>query len=391
MMPRHALAGLLVLAGLAAAPARAQEPWKASYYPYLLKGPNDQLSLVMHYQYGRAAPYTDIAPRVPFDGSLSLEAAANADGSRSLIGRFKAPQLAEGWRFQLEAGAVRENRIGYFGMGNDAPGAMDNGARYETRVGRSRILARADLTRRLVGPLHVTVGAGLVGASYRPLPGSSRFGNGVMVPMGCPDGPESLCLTTMSTVESDDATARVGLVLDTRDSEYLTTRGIVLEAGLLAGTANDGYRGSYASARAYVPVWMGGVLAGRVMARHLSEAAPLDARYAVEAWERAIPVLGGPESHRSFVFGRYTGRDLLLANLELRQTLIDLGDFGAVGVLAFMDAGRAVEGLTEESRKLHVGGGAGLTLRILRSTVLGFNFAGGGDGYRFSMGTGWAF
>lgn len=381
----------LVLAGLAVMPGMAQEPWKASYYPYLLKGPNDKLSLVIHYQYGRAAPYTDVAPRVPFDGSVSLEAAANADGSRSLMGRFKAPQLADGWRFQLEAGAVRENRFGYFGLGNDVHGATPDGSRYETRVGRSRVLVRADLTRRLVGPLYVTAGAGLLGARYRPLPGPSRFGNAVTVPMGCPDGPESLCLTTVSTVESDDATARVGLVLDTRDSEYLTSRGMVLEAGMLAGTASSGYRGSYASARAYVPLWMGGVLAGRVMARHLSEAAPLDARYAVEAWERAIPVLGGPESHRSFVFGRYAGRDLLLANLELRQTLIDLGDFGAVGVLAFVDAGRAVEGVPGESRDLHLGGGAGLTLRILRSTVLGFNFAGGGDGYRFSMGTGWAF
>lgn len=388
-MHRHALAGLLVLAGLAAAPAGAQEPWKASYYPYLLKGPNDQLSLVMHYQYGRAAPYTDVAPRVPFDGSLSLEAAANVDGSRSLMGRFKAPQLAEGWRFQFEAGAVRENRFGYFGRGNDVPSAAEGGPRYDTRVSRSRVIVRADITRRLAGPLHLTVGAGFTDAGLSSLPGGSRFRDDWAPLLGCPEpGP---CPQPSAVVESSDATARVGLVLDTRDSEYLTTRGVVLEAGLLAGTANDGYRGSYASARAYVPVWMGGVLAGRVMARHLSEEAPLDARYAVEAWERAIPVLGGPESHRSFVFGRYTGRDLLLANLELRQTLIDLGDFGAVGVLAFMDAGRAVEGLPAESRKLHVGGGAGPTLRILRSTVLGFNFAGGGDGYRFSMGTGWAF
>lgn len=390
-MTRFLLVSMLTLAGLGVTPASAQEPWKASYYPYLLKGPNDKLSLVLHYQYGRAAPYTDVAPRVPFDGSLSAEVAANADGSRSLVGRFKAPQLADGWRFQLEAGAVRDNRFGYFGMGNDAPAATDDGPRYETRVGRSRWLARADVTRRLVGPLHLTAGAGLVRASYRPLPGTSRFSNGTMVPMGCPDGPESLCLTAVSGVESDDATARLGLVLDTRDSEYLTTRGVVLEAGVLAGSANDGYRGTYASARAYVPIWMGAVLAGRVMGRHLSKEAPLDARYAVEAWERAIPVLGGPESHRSFVLGRYTGRDLLLANLEFRQTLLDLGDFGAVGVLAFLDAGRAVEGLPGESRDLHVGGGAGLTLRILRSTVLGFNFAGGGDGYRFSMGTGWAF
>lgn len=44
-----------------------------------------------------------------------------------------------------------------------------------------------------------------------------------------------------------------------------------------------------------------------------------------------------------------------------------------------------------ESNTLHVGGGGGLALRILRSTVLQFNFAGGPDGFLFSIGTGWAF
>jgi hypothetical protein len=38
-----------------------------------------------------------------------------------------------------------------------------------------------------------------------------------------------------------------------------------------------------------------------------------------------------------------------------------------------------------------IGGGAGLALRILRTTVLQFNFAGGPDGFLFSMGTGWMF
>ncbi len=33
----------------------AQEPWKNSYYPYVLKGPNDKTSLVFHYHYGQAA------------------------------------------------------------------------------------------------------------------------------------------------------------------------------------------------------------------------------------------------------------------------------------------------------------------------------------------------
>ena len=71
------VAGALVWLG--SGPLAAQEPWKASYYPYLVKGPNDQLSFVMHYQYGQAADYMD---RVPFTKSLSLEGGINGSGSR---------------------------------------------------------------------------------------------------------------------------------------------------------------------------------------------------------------------------------------------------------------------------------------------------------------------
>ena len=118
---RRFLAG--ALAGLVlAAPLAAQEPWRASYYPYPLKGPNDQLSLVLHYQIGQAADYAD---RVPFGRSFSVEAGINASGSRFLVTRFKAPRMADGWRLYGEAGAVRENRFGYFGLGNDTEEADD--------------------------------------------------------------------------------------------------------------------------------------------------------------------------------------------------------------------------------------------------------------------------
>jgi hypothetical protein len=62
-------------------------------------------------------------------------------------------------------------------------------------------------------------------------------------------------------------------------------------------------------------------------------------------------------------------------------------------LIAFLDAGRVFEGeswkLTLDDMK--VGGGGGVGLRIMRGTVLTFNFAGGPDGYNFSWGTGWMF
>jgi len=380
-------AALLLAAVVLPAAAAAQEPWKNSYYPYVLKGPNDKTSLILHYQYGQAADYE---ARFPFDASVSLEGGANADGSWSGMARFKAPGLVDGWRFQVEAGAVRENRFGYFGLGNDAPEEQPGpGQEYESRVGRTRYLARADVTREIVGPLHLNVGVAFVNADFRILPGSSRFqGDHQFQP---PCLPEVLCQPIEIDPGGSDFTGRVALVLDTRDSEFMTTRGVLLEGGAMFGTGGEGYSGYYGVARGFVPLWMGAVLGGRVMGRHLSEETTLDARYEVQTWERAVPVMGGPESHRSFIYGRYAGRDLILGNLELRQTILDLADFGAVGVVAFLDAGRVQEGYEGESDDLRIGGGGGISLRILRSTQLGLNFAGGPDGFLFSMGTGWSF
>ena len=57
---------------------------------------------------------------------------------------------------------------------------------------------------------------------------------------------------------------------------------------------------------------------------------------------------------------------------------------------------RQVTSLDEFLRKSRArfgggGGGGGIALRILRSTIFTFNFAGGPDGFNFSVGNGWMF
>jgi hypothetical protein len=383
MLLRRLVLALLLAGG--AGSVSAQEPWKDSYYPYFLKGPNDKVSLVLHYHYGQAADYMD---RVPFNGSLSAEAGANADGSRFLVARFKGPMLVRGWRFYAEAGSVRENRFGYYGLGNDSEELPADGGSYVNRVGRTRTYGQVEVTRRIAGPLQLAVAGGVTRAGFRTLPGESRFRDDYFVVPPClPAG----CAPPPGDPSATDASLRVSLVLDTRDSEFQTTRGVFVEGGWLGGTGGEGYGSWYGIARGYVNPWFGGVLAARVAARTMDQGAPLDARFGLSSWERNVPVLGGPESHRSFVYGRYAGRDLLMANLELRHTILDFADFGAIGATAFVDAGRVNEGLPDESKSLHVGGGGGLFLRILRSTLLSFNFAGGADGFKFSMATGYGF
>jgi len=77
----------------------------------------------------------------------------------------------------------------------------------------------------------------------------------------------------------------------------------------------------------------------------------------------------------------------------VRHDLLPLGDLGAITLLGFIDAGRVFEGesfrLTTDD--LHVGGGGGVAVRLLRSTIFVFNFAGGGDEFNFTMSTSWMF
>ena len=384
------LAGGLALLVVAASPAAAQDdmPWAASYYPYVVKGPNDKLSLVLHYQYAQNADYYDA---VPFAKSFSAEAGANADGGRFLVARFKGPRIAPGWRLFAEAGAVREARFGYYGLGNDTEEIDDPDNPYATRIRRNRYYAQVDGTRHVAGPLQVFLGGGIVRAEYSALPGASVAQGDCFGFMNTPT-PQTIAAQPAGDCSGDtDAWGRLGFAVDTRDREMVTSRGVLLEAGVFAGSGGDGYSGLYGIAQGFVSPREGLVLGARALGRAMSDGAPLDARYRMPAWERDIPTLGGPYSHRSFIYGRYTGRHVLLGNLEARQDILNFGDYGAITAVGFLDAGRVHEGVPEESDDLHVGGGGGLALRILRSTVLTFNFAGGPDGFLFSMGTGWAF
>jgi len=396
MNRRPALTLLAALAAAGTVPLRAQVPWVASYYPYVVKGPNDKLSIVLHYHYAQNADYDQ---PVPFAGSFSAEGGWNADGSLFGVARFKAPLLVEGWRFYGEAGAVHETRYGYFGLGNDTEKTDDPANRYLNRARRTRYYAQGDVTKSLEGPVSLVAGVGVVNAKYTTLPGQSELGY-ECTPVQPGPFHRGRPLDSSFCEADTDVYGRLAVVVDTRDVEFVTLRGVMLEAGAYwgSGGGGDGYGGVYGIAKGFASPREGTVLAARLAGRVLGGDPSLDARHRLPAWERTIDVLGGPESHRSFVYGRYTGRDLLLLNAEVRQDILNLGDYGALSALVFFDAGSVSEwsgdaaaDASYDSATLHLGGGGGLVLRILRSTVLTFNFAGGGDGFLFSMGTGWAF
>jgi outer membrane protein assembly factor BamA len=386
--PRIRALAALVAAALVAAPLPAQDstvaapdpaPWRTNYFPYLIANPATGLMLVAHLDHFRQADYF---ARVPNDAFVSVDAGLSAQGSRLFIGRFRAPQLVNGWRFALDAGTSRESRFGYSGF-LPTDSMPDN---KEDRVHRTRYLLKAEITRTISGPLAIAAMAGVERTRWSRLPGTTAF--------AADYGDDQV---------ETGGVGRLSLVLDARDREFLTSKGILAEAGVLfggGGEHRDGdvvsrgaYGGWYAHLRGYLSPRSGTLLAARLAARSVGETATLQARNTLPGWEGDVDALGGPHAHRSVLPGRMAGRGLLLGSFEVRHNLLDVGDYGAVTVIGFLDGGRVFEAedFSLTTRGWKVGGGGGLALRVLRSSLLVFNFAGGPAGFTFSMGTGWAF
>ncbi|MEO8198953.1 MAG: BamA/TamA family outer membrane protein [Gemmatimonadota bacterium] len=372
---RHALiVGALVLGSTRHA---AAQRWVDSRYPYLTSSANDFPMLAARFQWSRGVD--DYLSPLPYSGNLSLDGGLSTRGSYFLTAQFRAPGLKEGWRFASVASVARESRFGFFGVGNDTrfdESLVNDAQPYFYRVKRERSLVQAEITRRLVGHLHVSGAAGFDHTKFNPLPGPSIFRDSF------PDDRED-----------NDVTGRISLIFDTRDNEYNTTRGIMIETGAMAGSGGEGYSRFYGSIRGFVPIRDGAVVAARLLGSATGGTPPLHARFELPMWENTLTVFGGTDSHRAFDDGRFGGEHVLFANLEVRHNIIDLATLGAISAVGFVDAGRVFEGekfrLTTD--KVKVGAGAGLAIRLLRSTIFTFNLARGDEGWNFTINNGWLF
>jgi outer membrane protein assembly factor BamA len=374
---------LLVLLVLSSSALVAQDsetppgtPWRLSYFPYLSGGFNDGPVISMRARYWQPAPYE---ARVTATAALDAAIGFTPQGSRYAVVRFAAPLVWEKWRLLAGLGAERLARFGYFGLGNETEKNDDlvgEDDPFLYRVRRNRYKGVVEVTRQIRGPLGVAVQADVESVKFTTLPGPSLFDNDF--------GDE---------LEEDDVAGRVALVYDTRDVEFNTRQGLLLEAGAQVGSGNDGYTRLYGIFRGYLMVREGTVLAARIVGSGMGGTPTLNARYTLPGWEKGVSVLGGQQSHRALDTGRLAGKGALFGNFEIHHDLLPFGDLGALTLLAFMDAGRVFE---EESWRLtlddmKVGGGGGVALRILRGTIFVFNFAGGPDGFNFNVGSGWMF
>jgi hypothetical protein len=351
-------------------------PWRTSYFPFISGLANDGPVISARIRYWQPAEYE---ARTTYTAALDGATGFSFRGTRYAAVRFRAQGLWKDWRLDASLVAERLARFGYFGLGNDTEFDKDlvtEDTPFPFRFRRIRYEGRVEVTRRIQGPLQAALRFDAGQVRFTTLPGPSRFvedfGNGL---------------------EQDEFSSRLALIFDTRDTEFNTLRGVFAEAGAQVGSGGDGYTRLYGVVRGYVPVREGTVVAARIAGSGMGGTPTLYARFNLPTWNDQVPVLGGEYSHRSFDTGRFAGKGALFGNLEVRHDLLPFGDLGALTLLAFLDAGRVfeAESFRLTTTDLHVGGGGGIALRILRSTIFTFNFAGGPDGFNFSVGNGWMF
>jgi hypothetical protein len=377
LLPRLALALVACATPLAAQDADAGVPWRLSYFPYLQASPNDGVMGIARAIWFQQA---DWDARTTLRRSVAVDAGYSTRDA--WLGRltYADPTIATNWRAHAVLEAGREPR---FGDVRDP-------------VVRERAIARAEVTRRAYGPVHVAV---------QLVARHDRFeGTSALLGRRYPLAPLE---ASGDAISQTDLTARGAVIVDLRDREYEVNSGLLAELGLIAGSAGDGYQGVYGSVRGYVSPRRGTRLAARAAFRSLTETQAVAALHELPQWEAPVTTLGGHGSHRGFGTGHFAGRGLLLGGLELRHDILNMGDFGAITAIAFVDGGRTFADtnstslilLTDRERagRLRLtlddwqwGVGGGIALRVLRAATLTITASGGDGETRWFVGSGWS-
>lgn len=350
-------------------------PWLLSYYPLVGGGLGGGPVVVARVRYFQPSPYEE---RSTYRADLTVEGGIGFHGSRMFQTRLRAPLLTPNLRVNARAGARRNTRENFFGLGNSTVQDFDlpEEDRLRYRVQETRYQFLGDVSHRITGPFLVALGGGVEHTRYISLASNTLFGS-----------------TFGEEITGTDALVGGTLILDTRDNEYDPRNGVVAETGLQFGSGGDGYSRLYGVVRGYKMLDVRTQVAARIGASQLYGDPPLSARYELPAWEDVLAMYGGSSSNRGLRSSRYLGTGVLFSSLELRRELFTSKNAAAVSAILFVDAGRVFEGekvrLTGD--ELHVGAGAGLALRILRSTSLVIDVARGSDTIRFNIGSGWAF
>lgn len=325
-------------------------------------------------------PYID-RPEASF-ARVSLDAGASTQGSYAIILDAQAPAYWDGWRYGLTLSVTRANRLGYYGQGNDTPYDPDSteGHSYFYMVSRVNAGVRAQVQRRIAGPLRALVGGTFEHTDFRDLPGESIF-----------DRDRTAGTITPEEDPFNDAVARVGLVLDSRDLENDPHKGVFAEALINWG---KGYSRTTGGVRAFVHPINRLIIAGRLGAESMSGSPPLSAQMLMESSEGPFVAMGGRRSLRGYHDSRYVGAGKLLGSIEARYGVIWAPRVLEVKLFAFYDAGRVFapgEAIRLTRDGLHHAWGGGAALALMRNTVITFAGGFGTEGAQVTFGTAWSY
>ncbi len=389
---------LLVASGpaVSAQSERIDVPWRLSYFPYLTVSPNDGVMGIARAVYFQQADW---------GGRLSLQRSVEVEAGYSTRDAWKGslvwsePLIADGWRLKAQASIGHQPR---FGNPDD-------------RVERDHAGAWLEVTRRISGPLHVAVR----GAIQREKLEMTLGQHDLLYP-GIPyETPPTFMApnSTPTTIDQTTRSGRLALVLDLRDREYDVNSGALIEGGLMYGSQSHWLDtpniGVYGHVRGWVTPRERTRVTGRVAARAMTGSEEVAHWHEMPQWETPFTTFGGPNSHRGMAVGELAGRSLLLAGLEVRHDILNVGELGAVSLLAFTDGGKSFRDRPgpaicpgPECPPL-VGGehpgtfiftlkdwdwsyGGGIGLRVMRAAMLNITAASSDHGTRFYISSGWA-
>lgn len=368
--------GLGALVGLTAAalPLGAQRVWRSSIYPYVYYSTIDGFWGAAHYT--RSSPLGFTESPEPYAIAVNFDAGASTEGSYRVVADAHVPALWAGWRLRVTLSAARDNRLGFYGLGNDTRYEADSvteGAPHFYQVSRTHQDARVTVQRRLGGPLRVLLGADVIHTDFLALSGSSVFS-------------QDSAYTPFT-----DGTVRAGLVLETRDQEFASHAGLIVEALIASGR---GYTRTTGSARVFVRPLERLVVAARIAGEGTGGSPPLATQVEMESSEQPFIAVGGYHSLRGYYDARFIGPGKLLGGLELRYAPVWAPTVVELQIVGFFDAGRVFaqgEGFRVTTQGLHGSGGVEVAARFLRNTFLLIGVGASNEGAQLLLASQWSY
>jgi outer membrane protein assembly factor BamA len=278
---------------------------------------------------------------------LSASIKSDQNGTRliqqSHVLRLDAPHLLGGrLRIDTRASFQRTINAEYFGLGNASSAAIPEGQpnagrryQYVQQEGRVRTIARVHTGT----PFDLALGASLRYDAPDVYAGSKLTEDAAA---RSPDGSP----VVRGTRAAGLVTGAAGFIVDTRDTEFITTRGIFYQVGVgfTGGSAESvAYGNTSAVLSHYAPIGGPFVFASRVVVSFevgnvpfydLAQGGTFEPQY----------LLGSESGVRGVPIGRYAGLVKAVTNVEIRTPFPRFRLFGQrfrLGTTTFFDAGRA--------------------------------------------------